>query len=98
MWKLFQDGSGLILESFGIDSGPLLFSKVTVLILYHIINSPNEKMSLFNFKYHHLVINPDPGPFPKCAPGHDSIKDLNMIKSYRLKVGLIHFQNRHTSI
>ena len=55
-----------------------------------------SKMSLFNFKSHHLVINPDPGPVLKCAPGHDSIKDSSIIKSYWLKVGLVRFQNRHT--
>ena len=55
-----------------------------------------SNMSLFNFKSHHLVINPDPGPALKCAPGHDSIKDSSMIKSYWLKVGLVLFQNRHT--
>ena len=47
-------------------------------------------MSLFNFKSHHLVINPDPGLASKCAPGHDSIKDSSIIKSYWLKVGLVH--------
>ena len=56
----------------------------------------SSNMSLFNFNSHHLVINPDPGPALKCAPGHDSIKDSSMIKSYWLKVGLVHFQNKHT--
>ena len=53
-------------------------------------HSSISKMSLFNFKSHHLVINPDPGPVLKCAPGHNSIKDLSIIKSYWLKVGLVH--------
>ena len=82
----------IIWNRFGI----ICLSKVTILSIYLIINSPNEKMSLFNLKSHHLVINPGPGPALKCAPGHDSIKDSSIIKSYWLEVGLVHFQNQHT--
>ena len=42
-------------------------------------------------------MNPDLGPSLKCALGHDSIKDSTIIKSYWLKVGLVHFQNQHIS-
>ena len=93
IWKLSRNGSGLILESFGIDSGSFFFSKITILNIYLIINSQNVKMSLFNVKSHHLVINPGPGPVLKCAPARDSIKDSSIIKSYWLKVGLVHSEN-----
>ena len=93
LWKLLRNGLGLISESFGIDLGSFFIVQVTIFSISLTINSPNEKMSLFNFKSHHLVINPVPGLALKCAPGHDSIKDSSIIKSYWLKVGLVHSEN-----
>ena len=90
IWNLLRNGSGLILESLGIDSGSFFIVQVTILNMSLFINSEHEKMSLSNFKSHHLVINPDLGPPSKCDPGHDSIEDSSIIKSYWLKVGLVH--------
>ena len=46
-----------------------------------------------SFKSQHLVINPGQGPPLKCAPGHESMEDFNIIKSYWLKHGVVDFQN-----
>ena len=40
----------------------------------------------------HLLINLDLGPSLKCAPGHESIEDFSIIKSYWLKIGVVDFQ------
>ena len=56
-----------------------------------------RKNSKSNFKSQHLVINPGQGPPLKCAPGHESIEDFNIIKSYWLKSGVVQFQNRRIS-
>ena len=45
------------------------------------------------FKSQHLGMNPGQGPALKCAPGHDSIKDSSIIKSYCLKSGVMDKQN-----
>ena len=44
-------------------------------------------------KSQHLVINPGQGPALKCAPGHDSIKDSSIIKSYCPRGGVMDKQN-----
>ena len=36
-------------------------------------------------KFRHLLINLGLGPPLKCSPGHDSMEDFSIIKSYRLK-------------
>ena len=41
----------------------------------------------------HLLINLDLGPSLTCAPGHESIEDSRIIKSYWLKIGVVDFQN-----
>ena len=41
----------------------------------------------------HLLINLDLGPTLKCAPGHDSIEDSSIIKSYWLKSGVADSEN-----
>ena len=41
------------------------------------------------FRNHHLVMNPGQGPHLKCAPRRNSIKDTNIIKSYRRGRGVI---------
>ena len=41
--KLLRNGSGLILESFGIDLGWFFNLKVTILDMFLNMNSPNEK-------------------------------------------------------
>ena len=53
------------------------------------LNSQDKENSQFNSRFQHLVINLDQGPHLKCAPGHDSIKDSNIIKSYWLKNGVV---------
>ena len=45
------------------------------------------------FKSHHLVMNPAQGPTLKCAPGHNSIKDSNIIKSYWRGRGVMDSEN-----
>ena len=57
------------------------------------VNSENGKNSNLIFKYQHLVMNPGQGPALKCAPGHDSIKDSSIVKSYCLKSGVMDKQN-----
>ena len=59
------------------------------------INSQNKKTQNPNFKSQHLATNPSPGPSLKCAPGHESIEDSIIIKSYWLKSGVVQNQNRH---
>ena len=51
----------------------------------------------YKLKSQHLVINLDQGPHLKCAPGHDSIEDSSIIKSYCLKSGVMQNQNLHIS-
>ena len=46
---------------------------------------------------HHLVMNPGQGPILKCAPGHKSVEDWNIIKSYWPKSGVVQIQNRRVS-
>ena len=58
------------------------------------INSQNKKTQNPNFKSQHLATNPSPGPSLKCAPGHESIEDSIIIKSYWLKSGVVQNQNR----
>ena len=41
----------------------------------------------------HLLINLDLGPTLKCAPGHDSIEDSIIIKSYWLRSGVADSEN-----
>ena len=61
------------------------------------INSQNKKDSNFNFESRHLETNPGQGPVLKCAPGHKSMEDFNIIKSYWPKSGVVQIQNRHVS-
>ena len=59
-----------------------------------LIETPNcRKSQNLSFKSQQLVINPGQGPASKCAPGHERIEDLNIIKSYCLKSGVMAFQN-----
>ena len=46
------------------------------------INSQNEKNQNLISKSQHLVMNPAQGPHLKCAPGHKSMEDSSIIKSY----------------
>ena len=75
------------------NAEPFLDLKVNIWNTFHNINSKNTKNQCLNFKSRHLVINPGQGPALKCAPGHDSIKDAIIIKSYRLKRGVMDKQN-----
>ena len=57
----------------------------------------NAKIWTYKLKSQHLVINLDQGPTLKCAPGHKSMEDFKIIKSYWLKSGVVQNQNRHIS-
>ena len=46
----------------------------------------------------HLLINLGLGPPLKCAPGHDSMEDSNIIKSYCPKSGVMDEQNLESGI
>ena len=39
-----------------------------------------------------MVTYLDPGPASTCAPGHESMEDFSIIRSYRLKSGVMDFQ------
>ena len=71
---------------------PFSDQKVNVLKISLNVNSESGKNSNLIFKSQHLVMNPGQGPCLKCAPGHDSIKDSSIIKSYCLKRGVMDFQ------
>ena len=86
------------MDLLGIHPGPFLGIKVHIWNIFLNINSKNHKNQNLNFKSQHLVINPDQGPPLKCAPGHDSIKDASIIKSYCPKSGVMDKQNIKTEI
>ena len=82
----------VILKLLEIDPEHFFNVKLYSLNISLHINSQNpkwEKNSKSNFKSQHLVINLDLGPTLKCAPGHNSIKDSSIIKSYCLKNGVM---------
>ena len=93
MWKLLWNDSGVILDLLEIDLEPFFDQKVNTWNIPLHINFEKGKISNLNFKSQHLVVNPGQGPLLKCAPGHDSIKDSSIIKSYCLKSGVMAFQN-----
>ena len=76
-----------------MDLEPFFDQKVDILNISLDINYENCKNSNLIFKSQHLVMNPGQGPALKCAPGHDSIKDSSIIKSYCLKRGVMDKQN-----
>ena len=72
---------------------PFLSIKVHIWNLsLNMILKKKTKQNL-NSKSQNLVINPDQGPALKCAPGHESIKDSSIIKSYRLKIRVMDIQH-----
>ena len=81
IWKLLRNCSGFILELLEIDLEQFFNQKVNILIIFLHINSENLKKSSLIFNSQHLVMNPGQGPAIKCAPGHKSIEDSNIIKS-----------------
>ena len=76
-----------------IDLELVFDQKVNIWNMSLDVNSESDKNSNLVFKSQHLVTNPGQGPALKCSPGHDSIKDSSMIKSYCLKQGGVAFQN-----
>ena len=82
IWKMLRNDSGVILELLEIDLEHFFTQKVNILKIVLDIHSENGKNSNLMFKSQHLVMNPGQGPCLKCVPGHDSIKDSNIIKSY----------------
>ena len=95
IWKLVWNDSGVILKLLEIDPESFFNVKVYILSISPDINSQNEKNSKSNFKSQHLVINPGQGPPLKCAPGHESMEDFNIIKSYWPKSGVVQIKNWH---
>ena len=77
-----------------MDLEPFFDQKVNILNISLDINYENCKNSNLIFKSQHLVMNPGQGPALKCAPGHDSMKDSSIIKSYCLKRGVMDKQHR----
>ena len=76
-----------------IDLEPF-FDQKSIYLEYALgIISENDKNSNLIFKSLHPVMDPGQGPCLKCAPGHDSIKDSSIIKSYCLKSGVMEFQH-----
>ena len=76
-----------------IDLESLLDQKVNSWNISLDMNSENGETSNLNFKSQHLVMNPGQGPSLNCAPGHDSIKDASIIKSYYRRRRVMVFQN-----
>ena len=97
IWKLLWNDSGVILEILEINPGSFFNAKVHFWTYVLLWNSYFANVDHSEAISQHLLINLDLGPTLKCAPGHDSIKDSTIIKSYWLKVGLVHFQNQHIS-
>ena len=71
-----------MLDVLEIDLEPFFDQKVNSWNIVLYINSEDENKSDLILKSHHLVMNPGQGPHSKCTPGHNSIKDANIIKSY----------------
>ena len=97
IWKLVWNDSEVILNLLEIDPESFFNVKVYILSISPDINSQNEKNSKSNFKSQRLVINPGQGPPLKCAPGHESMEDFNIIKSYWPNSGAVQIQNQHVS-
>ena len=76
-----------------IDLEPLFDQHVNIGNVSLDTNSEMTKNSNLIFKSQHLVMNQAQGPCLKCAPGHDSIKDSSIIKSYYLRRRVMAFQN-----
>ncbi len=81
-WKLLGNDSGMILELLETDSEPFSNRKFHIWDIVPEINSQNEKSQNLISKSQHLVMNPTQGPHLKCAPGHKSMEDSSIIKSY----------------
>ena len=65
----------------GNQIGIIVRSTGNILSIYLNINSKFKNLSKYKFKSQHLAINPGQGPALKCAPGHDSMEDFNIITS-----------------
>ena len=82
IWKLLWNDSGVILEILEIDSGSFFNVKVHFLNICLDLKLIFSKFENSEVISQHLLINLDLGPALKCAPGHDSIEDSSIIKSY----------------
>ena len=76
-----------------IDLEPCFDQNVYIWNMFLGVFFENDKNSNLIFKSQHLVLNPGQEPALKCAPGHDSIKDSSIIKSYCLKSGFMDKQH-----
>ena len=67
--------------------------EVNILSMHLDLNSKVKNISSLMLISQHLVMNAGQGPCWKCAPGHDSIADYSIIKSYWLKSGVTDSEN-----
>ena len=93
IWRLLLNDSGVILDLLEIDLEQVFKQKVNSFNIYLKTKSENGKHSNLIFKSEHLVTNQAQGPCLKCAPGHDSIEDSSIIKSYCRRRRVLAFQN-----
>ena len=82
MWKWLRNGSGVVLNDWKLIWNHFPIKQINIQNAYISISSENGKNLHLTFKSQHLVMNPGQGPCLVCAPGHDSIKGVNIIKSY----------------
>ena len=82
IWKLLRNDSGVILEILEIDSGSFFDVKVYFMNIFLDLKLIFSKFENSEVISQHILINLDLGPTLKCAPGHDSIEDSSIIKSY----------------
>ena len=78
-WKSIQDHSSM--------------QKYMFWTYFLISNSYFTNFENYEVISQHLLVNIDLGPTLKCAPGHDSIEDSSMIKSYWLRSGVADSEN-----
>ena len=93
IWKLLWNDSGMILDLLEIDSEPCFDQEGvfwTFLLTWTQNLRTNEHMIS---ESQHLVMNPAQWSSSECAPGHDSIKDASVIKSYCPKSGVADSEN-----
>ena len=85
IWKLPWNDSEVLLEILELDLGSFFYVKVYLFNIFFNLKPIFYKIWVSEVISQHLLINLDLGPTLKCAPGHDSIEDSSIIKSYWLK-------------
>ena len=82
IWKLLRNDSGVILKLLEIGSGSFFNVKIHNLNIFLDLKLIFYKFENSEVISQHLLINLGLGPLLKCAPGHESMEDSNIIKSY----------------